>query len=200
MFKKTSSHGDRAQRPVQRGFALLELLLTVAIVAVLVGIGAGIYSYTRAGIGADDQASKTIALVADVQKNWRNNTGGYTGITPAQVNQLSLVQKPLKWDGTNIDDAYGNPMTLSGGTTTFSITVGGTVAALNNADCASIANRLAAGVANNINIGAAATLGSGATAGTVTGGNVFKVGNAITQTSLTTGCNETSPVIAASFR
>ena len=181
------------------GYALAELLLAVAVVALLVGISAGAYAFLRGGINADDQATKTISLAADIQKNWRN-AGSYATLAPAELNKLALVQKPLKWDGTNVQDGYGNTMAISGGTTSFVITIGGTTNAVSKEDCASIANRLANGVATNVNVGSAAAAGTAANAGQVTGGNVFKAGTTINQASLGTGCSETNPVIAASFR
>jgi hypothetical protein len=181
------------------GFVLAEMLLAIAVVALLIGISAGAYAFLRGGINADDQATKTIALAADIQKNWRN-AGSYAALAPSDLSKLTLIQKPLKWDGTNVLDSNGNIMLISGGTTSFVLTVGGAVNPLSNQDCATIANRLATGVATNVNVGAAASAGSGATAGQVSGGNVFKSGPTLTQASLTTGCNETSPVIAASFR
>lgn len=187
------------KKKLNSGFALGEMLLAVAIVAVLVGIGAVVYGNLRGGINADDQAAKTISLVSDIQKNYRN-AGTFGTLTAAEINKLLLLQKPLKFDGTNVVDAYGNVMVVSGGTTSFVLTIGGTTNPVSNADCAAIANRLGAGVATNINIGTAATAGTGATAGQVTGGNVFKAGSVITQTNLTTGCNEANPVIASMFR
>jgi prepilin-type N-terminal cleavage/methylation domain-containing protein len=182
-----------------RGFALAEMLLAVAVIALLVGISAGAYAFLRGGINADDQATKTIALAADIQRNWRN-AGTYATLAPAEINKLALVQKPLKWDGTNVQDSYGNIMQMTGGTASFVITVGGSANPVSREDCATIANRLATGVATNVNIGTSATAGSAGTAGQVSGGNTFKVGATITQANLATGCSESNPVIAASFR
>jgi prepilin-type N-terminal cleavage/methylation domain-containing protein len=182
-----------------RGFALGEMMLAVAIVAVIVAIGAAVYGNMRGGINADDQAAKTVQLAADIQKNWRN-AGTYATLSAATINSVGLVQKPIKFDGTNLLDAWGNTMSVSGGTTTFSITVGGATNALGDDECAAVANRLGSGVATNINVGTAATLGSGASAGTVTGGSVYKAGQTINQANLVTGCIGANPVVAASFR
>ncbi len=51
----------------QRGFALLELVLAVAVVGVLAAIGTGVYSAMNSGIKADDQANKTITMASAVQ-------------------------------------------------------------------------------------------------------------------------------------
>jgi hypothetical protein len=194
-------HANRhvAIRSAGAGFALSELLLAVAVIALLIGISAGAYAFLRGGINADDQATKTISLAADIQKNWRN-AGSYATLAPAEINKLALIQKPLKWDGTNVQDGYGNTMAVSGGATSFVLTIGGTTNPVSKEDCASIANRLANGVATNVNIGTTATAGTGGSSGQVTGGNVFKLGTTINQASLGTGCNEANPVIAAMFR
>lgn len=187
------------KRKLNAGFALGEMLLAVAIVAVLVGIGAVVYGNMRGGINADDQAAKTISLVADIQKNYRN-AGTYTSLTAAEINKLLLLQKPLKFDGTNVIDAYGNTMSVSGGVTSFALTMGGTTNPVSNSDCASIANRLAT-VAWHVTVGTSAGLGTGAGAGQVSaGGSLFKQGKTINQTNLTTGCSQANPIIAASFR
>jgi Tfp pilus assembly protein PilE len=175
-------NGFKLNRMNSAGFALGEMLLAVAIVAVLVGIGAVVYGNLRAGITADDQASKTISLAAEIQKNYRN-AGTYMTLSAAEVNKLLLVQKPLKFDGTNVLDAYGNVMTISGGTNTFAISMGGITNAISNSDCATIANRLAT----------VAWFVSG-------GGNLFKQGKTINQSNLAAGCSEANTIIAASFR
>ena len=71
MSKLHVNHAGKAGR-LQAGFALGEMLLAVAVVAVLVGIGAVVYGNIRGGIAADDQAGSTIELVSEIQKNWRN--------------------------------------------------------------------------------------------------------------------------------
>jgi prepilin-type N-terminal cleavage/methylation domain-containing protein len=188
-----------SRAPAQSGFVLAEMLLAVAVVALLVGISAGSYAFLRGGVNADDQATKTISLAADIQRNWRN-AGSYSTLAAAELNKLALVQKPLKWDGANVQDSYGNTMVMSGGTTSFVLTIGGAVNPVSKEDCATIANRLATGVATNVSVGTSATAGTAAAAGQVTGGNAFKVGTTINQANLSTGCNEPTPVIAASFR
>lgn len=181
-----------------RGFVLQELLVGLVVVAILAVIGIGIYNGMRADINATDQGNKTIEMVSAVQKHWRN-AGNYGTVSAAGINQINLVKSPIRYDGTNLTDAWGNTMSVSGGTTSFSLTVGGATSAMDKEDCATIAARLAA-IALNVRIGTAAAVGSGATAGQITGGNLYKNGTTYTQASLTTGCNEASPVIAAQFR
>lgn len=190
-----SVSAENLGRTMYRGFVLTELLLAVAVVAVIGLIGAGVYQGLRSNINADDQGDKVIALVSDIQKNWRN-AGSYSGLAVADLNKLALIKSPMKFDGTNMLDAWGNTMTINGGTTSFAITVGGSTNALDKDACGNIASKIAA-VASNINIGASA---AGTATGGVTGSNVYKAGAAITQASLTTGCSDASTVIAAQFR
>ena len=177
-----------------RGFVLTELLLAIAIVAVLGLIGVGVYQGLRGTISADDRADKSIAMVADIQKNWRN-VGSYSSVSGSEINKLSLIKSPMKFDGNAMQDAWGNTTTLNGGTTSFALTIGGATNPIDKDACGSIATKLA-GLATNINIGQAAS----GVSGQVSSGNVYKTGATITQTGLTTGCNETGTIIAAQFR
>lgn len=186
------------KRRAAMGFVLTELLLGIAVVAVVALIGVGVYRSLRSGINADDMADKTIGLVAEIQKNWRT-AGSYTSVSAVEVDKLSLINAPMRMSGANLTDAYGNTMSLNGSQASFALTIGGATTPIAKDDCATIANKIAA-IASVVRIGAAATVGSGGTAGTVTGGNVFKSGATITQASLTDGCNEANTVIAAQFR
>jgi hypothetical protein len=186
------------KRRAAMGFVLTELLLGIAVIAVVALIGVGVYRGLRSGINADDMGDKTIALVSEIQKNWRT-AGSYTTVSAVEVDKLSLINAPMRMNGSNLQDAYGNAMSLNGGQASFALTIGGSTAPIAKDDCATIANKIA-GIASVVRIGAAATVGSGGTAGTVTGGNVFKSGATVTQSSLTDGCNEANTVIAAQFR
>jgi hypothetical protein len=139
-------------------------------------------------------ADKSIAMVAEIQKNWRN-AGSYTSVSGAEINKLALIRSPMKFDGSAMQDAWGNSMTLNGGTTSFALTIGGAANPLDKDACGNIATKLAA-VATNINIGQSAS----GVSGQVSSGNTYKSGSTITQSGLTTGCNETGTIIAAQFR
>lgn len=175
------------------GFALQELLLAVAVVAVLGIIGAGVYKSMRSNINAEDMGSKTVELVTEIQKNWRS-AGDYTTLTPDGINKLSLIKPPIRFDGTNLVDAWGNVINLSGARGTFALTIGGATAPIAKEDCAAIANKM--DIASIVRVGSSAT----AAAGVVSGGNLFKNGVTVDQTALLTGCNEASTVIAVQFR
>lgn len=176
-----------------RGFALGELLLAIAVIALLVAIGAGVYSSMRSGINADDMGAKTVELAADIQKNWRT-AGDYSTVSADAINKLALIHAPITMSGTDMQDGWGNTMTLNGTRSSFAITIGGATAPLSRDDCSSIANRLT--IASVVRVGASAS----AAAGIVTGGNLFKNGATIDQTQLITGCSEGNTIIAAQFR
>lgn len=180
------------------GFALTELLLALAVVAVFALIAAGVYQSMRSSVNAEDMGDKTIGLVSDIQKHWRN-AGSYSTLTADEVSKISLVKAPLKMSGTNMVDAWGNTMSLNGGSSSFALTIGGATFPISNEECATVANKILS-LATTIRIGSDAAVGTGASAGTATGGNLFKSGSTVTQSGLTTGCSSSNPIIAATFR
>lgn len=188
------SLGAARRRAVQTGFVLQELLLGVAIVAVLGVIGAGIYLGLRSSINADDMANKTIEMATEIQRNYRN-AGTYASVNAVELNKIALLKAPIKFSTPNALDAWGNTMKISGTGATFAITIGGSTTPMAKDDCATVANKLGA-LATKITIGADADAASGVVSGT----NTYKDGATYTQTSLTTGCSEANPVIAAQFR
>lgn len=183
-----------SKRFVQRGAVMGEMMLYVVIAGVLVSAAFGIYQFVRSSVSAGDVGDKAMIMVTDIQKNWRR-AGSFATVTPAEVNKLSLVRSPLRYDGTNVIDGWGNNMTLNGGPASFALTIGGSTTPMQQDDCATVVARLES-LAAVIRIGADAA----ATGGTVTGGSVYKSGATITQAGLTDGCSATNPIIAAQFR
>jgi type II secretory pathway pseudopilin PulG len=184
-----------------RGFALNELLLMVAIVSVLVAIGASVYSGLRDNVGAEEQAQRMVDMAADVRRFMGKAEGTYLGLTPARANGLGLIKLPLRWDGTKILDRWGNAMDLFGaGPFQFSITAGGAASTMSPSDCAALASKLASS-ALQVMVGTGTVISkAGATNGWVTGGLLYKDGMVVSQSNLTTGCAQASPVVGASFR
>lgn len=178
----------------QRGMAMGEMMLYVVIAGVLVAGAFGVYQYVRSSVGAGDVGDKVMILVTDVQKNWAR-AGSFTTVSPAEVNKLALVRSPLRYDGTNLIDGWGNTMTLNGGAASFALTVGGATTPMQQDDCATVVARLESS-ASVIRIGSDAA----AAGGVATGGSVYKSGATITQSGLTGGCSAANPIIAAQFR
>lgn len=187
-----------AKKKKQLGMTLQEMMLVFVVVAIVTAIAVGVFNNLRGGVAADDMASKTLLLASNIQKHWRN-AGSYTTLTAEAVDKISLVEKPLRMQGTSLLDAWGNTMGISGGQSAFSITIGGSTNPINKEDCATLANNLSS-IATSIRVGADAAVGSGATAGTITGGNLFKNGTTIDQAALIDGCNASDTIIAAQFR
>lgn len=183
-----------SKRFMQRGAVMGEMMLYVVIAGVLVSAAFGIYQFVRSSVSAGDVGDKVMIMVTDIQKNWRR-AGSFATVTPAEVNKLSLVRSPLRYDGTNVIDGWGNIMTLNGGPASFALTIGGATTPMQQDDCATVVARLES-LAAVIRIGADAA----ATGGAVSGGSVYKSGATITQAGLTDGCSATNPIIAAQFR
>ena len=183
-----------SKRFMQRGAVMGEMMLYVVIAGVLVSAAFGIYQFVRSSVSAGDVGDKVMIMVTDIQKNWRR-AGSFATVTPAEVNKLSLVRSPLRYDGTNVIDGWGNTMTLNGGPASFALTIGGATTPMQQDDCATVVARLES-LAAVIRIGEDAA----ATGGAVTGGSVYKSGATITQAGLTDGCSDTNPIIAAQFR
>lgn len=178
----------------QRGLALADMALWVVVGAAVVAGAMMTYNYLKGSVGAGEMGEKTALMVSDIQKNWKS-AGTFASVSPAEVNKLSLIRNPLKFDGTNLLDGWGNTMALTGGAASFSLTIGGATVPMQQDDCATVVHRLAP-MAAAIRVGADAA----AAAGAITGGNVYKTGAVVTQAGLTDGCSAANPIIAAQFR
>ncbi|SFF31968.1 prepilin-type N-terminal cleavage/methylation domain-containing protein [Paracidovorax wautersii] len=178
----------------QRGFALGELLLALAVVGIIVAGLFVTFTGLRGTVGANDVGDKIMMMVADIQKNWRTSNS-FATVSAAEINKLSLIRSPLNYDGTNLKDGWGNVMSINGSATSFALTIGGSTFPIQQDDCASLVARLSP-VANAIRIGADAAAAGGA----ISGGSLYKSGATITQSGLTTGCSASNPIIAAQFR
>lgn len=179
----------------QLGFTIIEIMIALGIIGT--AVAAVLYYQGRAE--HNQTANKTaqdLALMASKIKTYLGPSNTYAAATPAWLNSSSLVAPPMKFDGTNLQDPWGNTMSVNGNTTTYAITIGGTTSALDKEVCASIASKMVDN-ATVINIGTAAT----ATAGVVSGGSAYKAnGGTPDGALLATGCNTATPVIAMQFR
>lgn len=181
------------RRSLQRGLALADLALWVVVGAVIIAGSMMTYNYLKGSVSAGDMGEKTALMASDIQKNW-NSAGTYASVAPVEVNKLSLIRNPMKFDGTNLVDAWGNTMTLNGGVASFALTIGGSTVPLQQDDCATLVGRISQ-MATAVRIGSDAA----AAGGVITGGNLYKSGATITQASLTDGCSAANPIIAAQF-
>lgn len=179
----------------QMGFTLIEIMIALGIMgAAAAGV---LYYQNRAETG--QAASKTatdISMIASKVKSYYGPSNSYSALTGAKLNEMSLIPAPMKYDGANVLDPWGNAMIINGGTTSFAITIGGATSPLDKEACNSIASKLAEN-AQRINVGAAT-----ATSGAISGGSVYKASFSSTPdaSALATGCNVADAVIAAQFR
>ncbi|WP_186510845.1 type IV pilin protein [Caenimonas sedimenti] len=182
-------------KKLQRGLTLIEMMIGLAIVGLI--LSAVLYYQTRAEyMQKSNQQATDLAQIASKVKAYYGPTNSYTALSASAINNMALINAPMKFDGTNVVDAFGNSMSINGTTRTFAITVGGATSPLDKEVCVSIASKLASN-ALVINVGNAAAAATGA----VSGGSVYKASASATPntTNLTTGCAESAPVIAAQF-
>lgn len=186
---------SRKQGHRQRGVGIIEVIIYLGIAgAILAGV---LYYQSRgeANAGAS-RAASDLALMAGKIKEYYKPSNSFADVSPANVNQLALVAAPMKWDGTNVIDPFGNPMKMNGSVSSFAITVGGAAQPLDREVCNSIAVKLASN-AQSVRIGTTADAASGV----ISGGSVYKAnaGSTPDAVALGTGCTQTSAVIAAQF-
>ncbi len=183
----------------QRGFTLVEIMIALAIMGVAVA-GVLFYQGRAANSQAANKTSSDLAIMASKVKTYFRPSNSYSNVTAARINQMALISAPMKFDGTNLVDPWGNAMTVGGGTTSFAISLGGATSPLDNEVCTALVSSLS-DTAQAIRVGAAAAVStSGASAGTISGGNLYK-GAGVTPdaAALATGCNEASTIIALQF-
>ncbi len=195
MNSQSSNRAPRRSRLRQLGFTIIEITIAMGIIGTAVAVA--LYYQSRAeNSQSSNKTAQDLALMASKIKTYLSPSNSYAAATPAWVNSSALVNSPMKYDGANLLDPWGNTMSVSGNTTTFAITIGGTTSTLDKEVCTSIASKVAES-ASAIYIGTAAT----ATAGVATGGSAYKaVGGAPSGANLATGCNTATPVIAMQFR
>jgi prepilin-type N-terminal cleavage/methylation domain-containing protein len=183
----------------QLGFTLVEIMIVLAIIGT--AIGGILYYQSRAeNTQAATKTSSDVALMASKIKTYFRASNSYTNVTASRINGMALVTAPMKFDGTNMVDPWGNTMSVAGGTLSFAISMGGATAPIDKEVCTSLASALA-DKATAIRVGTAAAVStSGSTAGTISGGNLYKgAGVTADSAALATGCNESSTVIAMQF-
>lgn len=184
----------------QAGFGLVEMLIVLVIVGAIIGA-----VVSRQGKADNkrmaNEVSATLSTLLTTLRSVRAPSGTYNGLAAAEVNGMNVVAQPLTWNGTTINDPWGNPMGFVGNAAaaapTFVVTIGGTVNPLDKEVCNILATTLV-GVADVVNIGASTAITT--TNGLVGGGSAYKAaGGTPNAANLSTGCQTTNPVIGLQF-
>jgi prepilin-type N-terminal cleavage/methylation domain-containing protein len=184
----------------EQGFSLIELIIVLAIIAASVALILERQSKAQESNKSNDTVQAVSYMVSKI-KTFYASSGSYTGLSASVINGMSLLNQPLKWDGTNILDAWNNPLVLSGnpsaGVPSFALSIGGSVNALSKETCSALATALAAG-ADLVNVGASTEVQ--VASGVVSGGSVYKGSTgALNVSNVATGCSSSSPVIGLQF-
>lgn len=178
----------------QSGFTLIEIMIALGIIGSAVAV---VYYYqTRSETSQQAiQASEGLVTMASKIRQYYGATNSFVALSGTKLNEIAVVPKGMKYDGTNVTDPWGNTMSINGSATSYALTVGGSTGPLDREACASIASKLAES-AQSIRIGAAT-----AAAGVIAGGALYKAaGAAPDPDALGTGCSTANPVVAAQFR
>lgn len=170
----------------ERGFTITELMLVLGVGSVIMA-GAFLGYKTVSSNNQDQQNQQsTVNLLAGVKNKWQG-LGSYAGVTSAAVNAAGLVNKPLTWDGTNIQNAFSKNIVFSGAASNFvaqiTVPVEKCLDGIGGLD----------GVAYRIDVGS-----TGSAAGAAESASTVKpAGGAINATTAGTQCTGTDPVITA---
>ena len=182
------------------GFSLIELIIVLAIIAASVALILDRQSKAQETNRSNDTVQAVSYMVSKI-KTFYASSGGYNGLSAVVINGMSLLNQPLKWDGSSILDAWNNPLGVSGNATSatpsFALSIGGSVNPLNKETCSALATALAAG-ADVVDVGASTEVQLNS--GLVSGGSVYKSATgALNVASVATGCSATNPLIALQF-
>jgi prepilin-type N-terminal cleavage/methylation domain-containing protein len=188
------------KKRLELGFSLIELIIVLAIIAASVALILDRQSKAQESNKSNDTVQAVSYMVSKI-KTFYASSGSYTGLSAAVINGMSLLNQPLKWDGSAILDAWNNPLGVSGnaasGTPSFALTIGGSVNALSKETCSALATALASG-ADVVNVGSSTEVQI--SAGVVSGGSVYKSSSgALTVSNVATGCSSTNAVIGLQF-
>lgn len=193
MFKSPFHRSALAKK--NKGIGLIEIIIAIAIIGGIIGVV--IFNQTRANNSQNAvKTASDLVLMAGKIKQFYGQSNSYVALSPASLSQMALIAAPMKYDGTNMVDPFGNNMTVNGGIASFGFTLGGAASPLDKEVCAEMAAILAGG-ASAVRIGADAAIA----AGVISGGVLYKTGGTPPDTAaLATGCNATAPIIAFQFR
>ncbi len=180
-----------------RGFALIELLLAVAVLGLAVGIMATSFKTLKTSQVADDMAVKTVQLANDIRKYWRAS-GTFTTLGLTGLYKLGIAHSPMYIDSATFADAWSNNIAIQGADTYFALVMGGN-GVMSPQECAAFATGMA-DASYEVRVGASVALGTGGSVGRTAGGYSYKAnGNTFDMNALQTGCAEANTKVGVSF-
>lgn len=184
-----------------KGFTLIEIMIALGIIGAATAVVLGYQSMAQRNAQTKDTIT-AVSNMASKIKTYYAAQGTYNSISAAAINGMSLVTQPLTYDGTNIRDAGGNTVSIVGNAVgaapSFVITLGGTASPLDKEACTGMTTGLGNG-ADVVRVGGTTTAVT-TTNGVVGGGHTYKANTGVTDMgNLSTGCQETSPVIGMQF-
>lgn len=191
MMNRNFTRANTAARALfarkQKGLTLGESLLVLGVAA-LIAVGAySAYKFANSDVAANDLGRGAVTLASQIKRI--NGSTGYTAVNSTNVKDL--VPGGWKWDGTDVIDNYGNPVSVSGGAASFALVFSN----LSPQDCQKVVSQFE-GISYKLHIG-----GASAAAGVVSGGEVYKQPNGtLNPAALSAGCGATGAVIAMEVR
>jgi len=144
---------------LQRGITLTETLLVLAVAAALAVAAYAAYSVARNDSTLSDLSSGTVTMVEKVRQVW-SLSGNYSAVDAANVSKAGILPKPFKFDGSNIQDPFGNNVVLNGASTSFAFSFRN----LSKENCSKLAPTMAS-FAYQISVGGDAQAAQGKAAG-----------------------------------
>jgi prepilin-type N-terminal cleavage/methylation domain-containing protein len=98
-------------KAVQKGLTLVELMLVLAVIAIIIAIGVGAYVITNSGAKAYGVSSDMMSLNAAVKTLYQNGT--YTSIDAQTIAKTGKVPANMVDGSGNLKGKWGGTLTLA---------------------------------------------------------------------------------------
>lgn len=175
----------------QKGLTMIEVLVVLAVLAAVIGAVYGGSRAANSDVAANELGRAATSLVSQIKRTL-GSTGSYADVSVTTIGNLGLVPSSWKIVGANLNDNFGNAVTINGSAGSFALAF----PSLSSADCAKVLPLLS-GLAYRATVGDDAAAASGA----ATGASVYKAGDGtITPSVLNSGCSAEDRILALEFR
>ena len=115
MFERACGGAGRGDAPCARGFSLLELLIVVALIAVVAAIAVPVYR-DYVGTARDAALARQIATIEVFQEDFKLRTGAYGAGVHDPANGVTSLTTAIDWKPSR-DDGVVYEVTADGGAT-----------------------------------------------------------------------------------